>query len=276
MLGDHFAEQGVELVDGLFAVGELGLRNRAVAVEAFDTDTPGFENELVARIEARDSLEGTSRRRHVEVGEVARERCEIGPALETRIDQQCLGFGGEGEQVAHSRGALRAAVEEGFDSAGISREEQALSATIEEPEGVHPLEVLEHRIAVFLVEMQQNFGVGRRAKAMAPLLEFGAQFLEVVDLTVEDDRERIVVAAHWLMTGSTQIEDREARVAEGEAVAPRAVGLDQQSAVIGTPVVQRQRGTTIEFVVPGSDASVDATHLEVSLHSRGATRRRFA
>ena len=48
------------------------------------------------------------------------------------------------------------------------------------------------------------------------------------------DRDRIVVAAHWLMTGSTQIEDREARVAEGEAVAPRAVGLDQQSAVIGT------------------------------------------
>ena len=38
MLGDHFAEQGVELVDGLFAVGELGLRNRAVAVEAFDTE----------------------------------------------------------------------------------------------------------------------------------------------------------------------------------------------------------------------------------------------
>src|SRR6185369_1357760 len=72
-------------------------------------------------------------------------------------------------------------------------------------------------------QVEQHLGVGARAEAVALLLQLEAQLLEVVDLAVEDDPQRAILAAHGLMAGRGEIDDAQPAVAEPDrAVAPDA------------------------------------------------------
>ena len=51
-----------------------------------------------------------------------------------------------------------------------------------------------------LVTVNDHFGVGACVKTMAALLELGAQFLEIVNLAVEDDPDRFFGVRHRLVT----------------------------------------------------------------------------
>lgn len=58
--------------------------------------------------------------------------------------------------------------------------------------------------------------------------ELGTEFLEVVDLTVEDNDDAAVLIGHGLSAGLGQVEDRQAAEAEGNAA------VDKLTAHVGT------------------------------------------
>ena len=66
--------------------------------------------------------------------------------------------------------------------------------------------------------MQEALGVGAAVELVALGLELGTEFLEVVDLAVEDNDDAAVLIGHGLSAGLGQVEDRQA--AEAQATRP--------------------------------------------------------
>src|SRR5205814_7385295 len=65
----------------------------------------------------------------------------------------------------------------------------------------HAIEAIEKGVAVLLVKMDDNLGVGMvGAKAVSGRDHLRAQFYKVVDLAVEDDGDSAVFVEHWLLT----------------------------------------------------------------------------
>ena len=67
--------------------------------------------------------------------------------------QQCLDFGGEGETA----GTVE--VVKGLDSNSVAHEEQRAVALVENGEGEHSSQKLQHPFAVLLIEMDQHLGI---------------------------------------------------------------------------------------------------------------------
>src|SRR5436309_14403618 len=82
----------------------------------------------------------------------------------------------------------------------IARDEQAPPLIVPEREGEHSIEMLDHFAAVFFVEMRQDLGIRSAAKSMTARFEIGAQLAVVVNFTVEDDRDAVVLVEGRLLT----------------------------------------------------------------------------
>src|SRR4029077_10602726 len=89
-------------------------------------------------------------------------------------------------------------VEEGLDADPIAREHDPPRALIENREREHPAKLAHALRAPRLVRPENDLGVGRGLEADPGGLEIAAELPEVVDLTVEDDPDRAVVARHRL------------------------------------------------------------------------------
>src|SRR5262249_14592201 len=115
-----------------------------------------------------------------------------------------------------------------------------------------------------------DLGVGLRPELVSAAFELGAQLLEVVDLTVEDDPGGLLGVGHRLMAAG-QVDDGEST----EAQPDRAVQV--VALVVGTPVhdspchrldlVQQAGGAVAEVV-----QSADSTHgsAQSALRSKSA------
>src|SRR3954470_9659408 len=66
----------------------------------------------------------------------------------------------------------------------------------------------------FSKAVNEYFRIGASSKSMASALELGAQLTEIVDGTIEDDGDATILRAHGLPTSITEIENRQAAVAE--------------------------------------------------------------
>src|SRR5205823_123574 len=96
-------------------------------------------------------------------------------------------------------------------------------------EGEHAAQPLDQPVALLLVEVDEDLRVAVRAEVMAPGLEAGAEFLEVVDLAVEDDLDGAVLVAQRLGP-PFQVDDRQSAVDEADA------GLLPEPLAVGTAV----------------------------------------
>src|SRR5205814_1142289 len=75
------------------------------------------------------------------------------------------------------------------------------AAIIPQRQREHAVEVGQEIVAVLLVGVRDDLGVGSGAEAVAAALQLRAQFAEVVDLAIEDDRDALVLVADGLVPG---------------------------------------------------------------------------
>src|SRR5688572_28315909 len=87
------------------------------------------------------------------------------------------------------QGVIKNAPVEGFLSKPIACNEEPALSLVPQRKGKHTVEMFNHCIAVFFVEMWQNFGLRSTAKRMSALLRVSAKLAVVIDLSVEDDND---------------------------------------------------------------------------------------
>ena len=95
-------------------------------------------------------------------------------------------------------------------------------------------ELLEDAFAVFLVEVDDDLGVGVRAEDVALGLQLRLALGVVEQLAVEDDRDAAVLVGDRLVAVA-EADDGEAAVGEAEA------GADQESVVVRSAMPERLR-----------------------------------
>src|SRR5690348_13437651 len=92
----------------------------------------------------------------------------------------------------------------------VAREEYLVRAAVVNRKGPHAVEPPRQLGAPMPPAMQQRFGVGVIGDEYgAELFQLRAQFLEVVDLAIEDDAQRAVGRRHRLLAAG-EVEKREA------------------------------------------------------------------
>ncbi len=148
---------------------------------------------------------------HVLQGEVEVEGTGLDVDAESRVWEERLHLGCE------EKGAGRSRIVEGLDPEAVAGEQQSLSLCIPQCESEHPLEQVYGRVAVFLVQVHQDFRVATGGKAMSLRLEAGAQLAVIVDLAIEHDDDGAVLVGDRLMA-ARHVDDAEALGAEADAV----------------------------------------------------------
>src|SRR2546427_171018 len=86
-----------------------------------------------------------------------------------------------------------------FFADAVTPEDQSFEFRIPDREAEHPAKALEKLEAFFFIEMDDDFSVGACAEGMALCFHLVPQRLEVVDLTVENDPDAIVLIADGLV-----------------------------------------------------------------------------
>ncbi len=78
-----------------------------------------------------------------------------------------------------------------------------------------------HRLGTeILVEVQRDLAVGPRAEDVTALLQPGSDLLEVVELAVGDETQRVILGGNRLIAGR-EIDDAQPRMAQADAAVPR-------------------------------------------------------
>ncbi len=113
----------------------------------------------------------------------------------------------------------------------VARDEKCLAIAVPESEHVHAREALDALLTPLLPCVHDDLGVRVRAEAVAKGLQLVRQALEVVDLAVERDHDRMVFVAERLRPAG-QVDDRQAPVGEPDA------GLEVHAVAVGAPMRQ--------------------------------------
>ena len=128
--------------------------------------------------------------------------------------EQRLDLGGQVQRAAVVR------VVEGLDAEAIPGGEERVVGAVPEREGELAAQVAQAGRAEVLVEVQGDLAVGAGAEAVAPAFEVALDALEVVELAVDDDLQRLVLAGDRLIAGR-QVDDAEPGMAQPD---PTIVG----------------------------------------------------
>src|SRR5450432_443853 len=140
----------------------------------------------------------------------------IGRAEGQVVDETSMvnasGHKARSEQAAHFRRKnkirTRLRVVERLDAHGITGHEQPVVMRIPEGEGEHPAKLCETLLAPARICLQKILGIGVAHKIRAYLLEFLADFAEVVDLAVVNNPVASLGIMHWLMAKGRKIKNR--------------------------------------------------------------------
>ncbi len=141
------------------------------------------------------------------------------------------------EQRGQFRGEQQLAVvlvqEQRLLAEAVAREQQAPAALIPDGKGEHALQGVHHRLAVFLIQVNQHLGIGVRCELVPPPPEVLAQLRVVVDLAVERRPHRSVLVAQRLMAPG-YVHDRQTAGADRHPAGRIAV----HPLVVGSTVAQ--------------------------------------
>ncbi len=175
---------------------------------------PAAADEHVPGGEFADATEERARRGRGQEGEVVVERFLVQLGRHRRVGED--GFDLRGEEEA---AALVPEVER-LDADAVAREHESFAPLVPECDGEVALYLFDEVEAALLVEVDDGLAVGARVVDVAALLKTFAQLGMVVNLAVEDEpHARPVAAAHRLMAGGREVDDREAAEAETQTAA---------------------------------------------------------
>src|SRR5262249_1227562 len=142
-----------------------------------------------------------------------------------RVREDRLDLRGEQEAL------LALAEVERLDAERIAHQRERLLVPLEEREGIHAAEAAQRRL-----ESPGREGVDGHPRVAVTgerppgALELRAQFAEVEDLAVEDDRQPLIGEGHRLVTARRQVDDRQPPVTEAEAHSPAL--MDEHAGVV--------------------------------------------
>src|SRR5215470_17754663 len=105
--------------------------------------------------------------------------------------------------------------------------------------------------------MNQYLGIGSGPEMMAVLLQFPAQFLEVVDFAVLRDPDTAVFVRHGHMPSGREVDDAQPAIAEANFGRGRAM----QAMIIGSAMMQDFQHALQQLLVNESRGSANAAHL---------------
>ena len=175
------------------------------------TGWPRRSSKAVGRRQFPGLLEDGARFGDVAEGKVFLDGAGVDVTLEAAMGKQRFEFRPEEEGAVVEQG-----VEQRFDAEPVSGEKQGFAVAVPEREGEHAAEAVDTAFAPGFPGVHDDFGVAAGMKRVAQRLQFGDQFLIVVDFTVEDDADAVVFVVERLLAGG-QINDRQAAVAKTDA-----------------------------------------------------------
>ena len=121
---------------------------------------------------------------------------------------------------------------EGLDAELVASGDEPSLAGVPEREGEDAVQLAHAIGAVLLVGVHDDLAVGAGREAVAAGLELFAQLAVVVDLAVDDRRDRAVLGVERLVAAG-HVDDRQARVGERERAEP------SDALAVGPAVAQR-------------------------------------
>jgi hypothetical protein len=99
----------------------------------------------------------------------------------------------------------------------IARQENSAGVLICDRKRKHAVQPFDAAVTVFLVRVDDRFGVGVSPEPVAAGFEIAPQLMVVVDFSVEYDPDRPVFIGHGLLTTGA-VDDRKATMAEREPI----------------------------------------------------------
>jgi len=167
---------------------------------------------------------------------------------------QHLEFGTEGERAV---GQQR--VEHRLDRQAVARHEKGVAVTVVQGKGEHAAKALHAVLAPGFPGVDDDLGVAAGVEDVAQGFELGYQFLEVVDLAVEDDRHRTVLVEQRLLAGG-EVDDRQPPMRERDA-GLEVVAPFVRAAMVLHVVHALHEGTIEVALAAGVEEAGDAAHV---------------
>ena len=155
--------------------------------------------------------EDRPRFRNVAQREIFLDRTRIDVAPQPAVGEQRLELGSEDERSIGEQRVIKR-----LHAQPVTGEEQRRAVAIPEREGEHSAKALDARFAPGLPCVHDDLGVAFRAERVAERGELGDQLLEVVDLSVVDDRDAAILVEQRLLAGGDR-DDRQATMAKAYA-----------------------------------------------------------
>jgi hypothetical protein len=194
-------------------LGGLGAHPGKRVPVARRPSAPGLvHDEVVAGGELVDAAEHRERRRRREEAQVVVDGKVLDVARDLGVSQERLDLAREQKRSRGPREVKR------LDPDAVAREEEPPRPRIPDPDPEHALEPVEDGRAPLLEAVNDDFRVGVvRPEPVSEGGQLHPEFLVVVDLAVEDDRDRPVLVEHGLVGGGREVDDREPPEAEADA-----------------------------------------------------------
>ena len=201
-VGDHaqphgLAQPGPELLAGL-ALGE-GIVQAEAHVPVLARRGHGLiaaDRERMRRRELPRRAEDRAGLRHVPEREVLFHRERIDLAAESRMHEQRLQLRAEDERAVGEQRVVQR-----LDAQAVARKEQGFPSGVPQRECEHSAEPVHAALLPRLPGADDDFRVAAGAEPVPEPLQLPDERLEVVDLAVEHDHHRPVLAVERLMAG---------------------------------------------------------------------------
>jgi hypothetical protein len=188
---------------GLSSVKRTSQYSRGSRQRLAAADAAGCGRRQLARL-----LEDGARLGHVAQREVLFHRQRVDVAPQAAMGQQRLQFGAE-----QQRAVVQQRVVHGLDAQAVARHEEGLRLRSHSAKANMPRKRLTQSSPQDSQACTMTLGVALGVEHMAQGLQFGDQFLVVVDLAVEDDDHRAVFVEQRLLAGG-DVDDGQAPVAQ--------------------------------------------------------------
>ena len=254
---DALVHNLIQLVDVLL---ERLLDGRVITIPvALDVHLAGRDvyGEVMRRRQLVDTLEEGLLGCRILQRHVRTQGLFVDRLVEVRVVQETLDFGAK----EHTRRAVarigHGIVVERLDAKDIAGAKELVLLLVPDDEGVHTTQAIEYGLAPLFVAVQEALGVGAAVELIALGLELGTEFLEVVDLAVEDNDDATVLVGHGLSASLGQVEDRQAAEAQGNAA------VDKLTAHVGTAMddAVHHLGEHLGLVIRPTDKTDKTAHI---------------
>ena len=164
---------------------------------------------IAAGHQLADAREESMRGRNIAVEQIVGDRGAVEGGMHIPKGQQCLDLRTEKQLLPVLIYVERLLAEL------IAGQHQPAAGMIPQSEGEHAAQPRHAIRAPFDIGIEQHFGVGLGAEAMALSFELLAQQFEIVDLAVEDERDARALMHHGL-DARRQIDDRQAPMRQAD------------------------------------------------------------